>query len=78
MLEVPSIRPYGSGCIKLDNQAAGMSWSGEGRVCDTLTGWFVVDSVTYVGETLTAIDLRFEQHCEGTAPALYGKIHWSQ
>lgn len=57
---------------------AGLMWSGEGRSCNTLTGWFVVDSVTYVGETLTAIDLRFEQHCEGLAPALYGKIHWSQ
>ena len=57
---------------------AGMRWSGEGRACAKVTGWFVVDSVTYVGETLTEIDLRFEQHCEGGAPALYGKIHWSQ
>jgi hypothetical protein len=57
---------------------AGMRWSGEGRGCNTVTGWFVVDSITYVGETLTAVDLRFEQHCEGRAPALYGKIHWSQ
>ena len=41
-------------------------------------GWFVVDAVTYVGDTLTAIDLRFEQHCEGHAPALRGEIHWIQ
>ncbi|MEX1994257.1 MAG: hypothetical protein WD929_06310 [Steroidobacteraceae bacterium] len=54
----------------------GLSWGGEGRGCNTLTGWFVVDSVTYVGTTLTAIDLRFEQHCEGGAPALRGEIHW--
>jgi hypothetical protein len=54
----------------------GLNWSGEGRGCNTLTGWFVVDSVTYDGDTLTAIDLRFEQHCEGGVPALNGEIHW--
>jgi len=26
---------------------------------------------------LTALDLRFEQHCEGGTPALHGAIHWS-
>ncbi len=56
----------------------GLSWSGEGRGCNTLTGWFVADSVTYNGTALTAIDLRFEQHCEGGTPALYGEIHWVQ
>ena len=56
----------------------GLSWSGDGRGCNTLTGWFVVDSVTYNGTTLMAIDLRFEQHCEGGTPALNGEIHWSQ
>ncbi len=55
----------------------GLSWSGEGRGCNTLAGWFVVDSVSYQGEQLTAIDLRFEQHCEGGAPALRGRIRWS-
>jgi hypothetical protein len=54
----------------------GLNWSGEGRGCNTLTGWFVVDSVTYAGTTLEAIDLRFEQHCEGGGPALHGAIHW--
>lgn len=57
--------------------AGGLNWSGQGRGCNTLRGWFVVDSVNYVGGVLTAIDLRFEQHCEGQLPALYGKIHWS-
>jgi hypothetical protein len=55
----------------------GLEWSGEGRGCNTLTGWFVVDSVTYEGTTLTAIDLRFEQHCEGGVPALRGRVRWS-
>lgn len=53
-----------------------LEWSGEGRGCNTVTGWFAVDSVTYDSNVLTAIDLRFAQHCEGGAPALYGKIHW--
>ena len=56
--------------------AGGMSWSGYGRGCNTLSGWFVVDSVSYVGGNLASIDLRFEQHCEGSTPALRGKIHW--
>jgi hypothetical protein len=23
-----------------------------------------------------ALDLRFEQHCDGTEPALHGQVHW--
>lgn len=55
----------------------GLSWSGNIQGCMQLYGWFVIDSVTYVNGTLTAIDLRFEQHCEGAAPALHGAIHWT-
>ena len=55
----------------------GLSWYGDGRGCNTLKGWFAVDSVTYVSGTLTAIDLRFEQHCEGGTTALHGAIHWA-
>jgi uncharacterized repeat protein (TIGR01451 family) len=54
----------------------GLDWTGNGRGCNTLTGWFVVDSVSYVGGVLQSIDLRFEQHCEGATPALRGKLHW--
>jgi len=54
----------------------GLSWVGQGRGCNTLKGWFVVDHVAYSGSTLTELDLRFEQHCEGGAPALHGAIHW--
>jgi hypothetical protein len=56
----------------------GLDWSGEGRGCNTLTGWFVVDGVTYAADTLTTVELRFEQHCEGGAPALHGAIRWSR
>lgn len=55
----------------------GLSWTGLGRGCGTITGWFVVDNVVYDGDALVEIDLRFEQHCEDNAPALHGKIHWN-
>ncbi|WP_154668112.1 hypothetical protein [Pseudoduganella violaceinigra] len=55
----------------------GLSWSGEGRGCNTLSGWFVVDKATYNGTTLTELYLRFEQHCEGGSSALRGQLHWT-
>jgi hypothetical protein len=55
----------------------GLDWEGDGRGCNTLTGWFVVDSITYSNGALSSIDLRFEQHCEGGGPALHGRIHWA-
>ena len=55
----------------------GLSWIGQGRGCNTLTRWFVVDGVTYTSGTLSAIDLRFEQHCEGGVPALHVQLHWT-
>jgi hypothetical protein len=56
----------------------GLAWFGQGRGCNELTGWFAVDAVTYSGATITAIDLRFEQHCEGGTPALRGAIRWRE
>lgn len=55
----------------------GLSWSGQGRGSNTLTGWFVVDSVTYDQGVLKAIELRFEQHSEGGVPALHGSMRWA-
>jgi len=60
----------------INGMKAGMEWWGNGRSCGTVTGWFVVDKVTYTLAELTAIDLRFEQHCDGAGPALHGAIHW--
>ena len=59
-----------------DPAVGGLSWSGDGRGCNTLSGSFTVDAVIYEEEELTGIDLMFEQHCEGGGPALYGTIHW--
>lgn len=56
----------------------GMDWSGNARGCNTLNGWFAVDKVAYELGQLTAIDLRFEQHCDGAGAALRGVIHWSK
>jgi hypothetical protein len=55
----------------------GLDWSGEGRGCGVLSGWFVVDAVAYQGDMLSLIDLRFEQYCDGIIPALRGRIHWT-
>ncbi len=45
--------------------------------CTAPTGWFAVDKIAYADDgTMTALDLRFEQRCNGNAPALHGQIHW--
>lgn len=54
----------------------GLSWRGEGRGCNELTGSMIVKAATYDGDTLQTLDLDFEQHCEGQASALRGQIHW--
>ena len=54
----------------------GLSWSGEGRGCNMLLGWFAVDNVAYTNGILSGIDLRFEQQCEGGQTALHGALHW--
>lgn len=55
----------------------GLDWSGSGRGCNTLKGWFAIDNVSYdINGTLAAIDLRFEQNCEGGTTALHGAVHW--
>ena len=64
------------GALTASNPAKGLlKWHGNGRGC-TPSGWFVVDEVMFEAGSLTAIDLRFEQHCGDAMPALHGKIHW--
>jgi hypothetical protein len=63
----------------MGNPARGsIYFTGEGRGCSTMTGWFVVDRAVYVSGALTALDLRFEQHCDGMTPALHGAVHYSE
>lgn len=54
----------------------GMSWSMDSRGCSQLTGWFAVDSISYDGEQLRAVDLRFAQYCDGNPAPLLGRIRW--
>ncbi|HLP97099.1 MAG TPA: hypothetical protein VK149_01505 [Sideroxyarcus sp.] len=54
----------------------GLTWHGAGRGCNTLVGSFTVGKVTYINSTLASIDFSFEQHCEGSTPALHGEVHW--
>ncbi|MEZ5287743.1 MAG: fibronectin type III domain-containing protein [Vicinamibacterales bacterium] len=58
-----------------DPTAPGLSVSGEGRGCNTLTGDFSILYVHYdaAGE-VTGLAATFEQHCEGASPALFGTI----
>jgi hypothetical protein len=56
----------------------GMSVDGEGRACNEISGWFAIDSISYSGDQISSIDVRFEQHCDGAAGALHGRIRWSQ
>jgi hypothetical protein len=53
----------------------GLEITGEGRGCNTLSGQFDVTALAFssLGE-ITLFDATFEQHCEGLAPALYGRI----
>ena len=59
-----------------DPSKGALDWTGCGRGNNALTGWLIVDSVTYTRGVLTGIDLRFEQHGQGGAAALRGAIHW--
>jgi hypothetical protein len=56
----------------------GLSVSGDGRGCNTLTGRFEVLEVTY-GPTggVVSFAADFEQHCEGLTPALFGSVHFN-
>lgn len=54
----------------------GLKWSKNGVSCTKVDGWVAIDDVTYSGTKLSALDMRFEQRCDGSLNALHGKIHW--
>lgn len=54
----------------------GVDVSGIGNGCNSVTGSFtILDLGTDAANNITALSARFEQHCEGAAPALHGTIH---
>lgn len=56
----------------------GLDFSGNGRGCNTLTGKFKVNAVTYEADgTLSSLSATFEQHCEGNVAALHGAINYN-
>lgn len=57
--------------------APGLSVSGDGRGCNTLTGRFVVLEVEYADDTVVSFAADFEQHCEGADPALFGSVRYN-
>ena len=53
----------------------GLDVYGDGRGCNVVDGRFVVDEATYDGSgNLLSLAVRFEEHCEGAAPALFGDL----
>lgn len=47
-----------------DPARGGLTWDVDSRGCNISTGWFVVNAVSYTKGAISALDMRFEQHCE--------------
>jgi hypothetical protein len=53
----------------------GLDVYGDGRGCNIVDGRFVVDEATYdASGNLLSLAVRFEEHCEGATPALFGDL----
>jgi hypothetical protein len=56
----------------------GLSVSGDGRGCNTLTGRFdVLEAVYTPSGQIERFAADFEQHCEGEVPALFGSVRYN-
>jgi hypothetical protein len=61
-----------------DGVSPGLDVFGDGRGCNMVSGSFEVLQATYgPAETLLSFEATFEQHCEGAAPALRGRIRYN-
>ena len=54
----------------------GFRWSSQELTCTASIATVTIDSVKYEAATLRAIDLHFEQRCNGQSAALRGTVHW--
>lgn len=55
----------------------GLDVAGDGRACNRLSGSFTILEAVYDEDgDLTAFRARYEQHCDGQAPAMRGEIAW--
>jgi hypothetical protein len=70
-----------TGAVRYPFQPAnsnGMSISGAGRGCNTLTGRFaVLEAVYTAGGAVQSFAADYEQHCENAAPALFGSVRYN-
>lgn len=58
-----------------DASVPGLSFYGDGRGCNTLTGKFqVLDAVYSPDNYVERFHAKFEQHCEGGTAALFGEV----
>jgi hypothetical protein len=56
------------------NNSYGLSISGNGFGCNTITGDFRVRKIVYNGNQISELWATFEQHCDGAVPALRGEL----
>ena len=57
---------------------AGLSFYGNGRGCNTLTGRFDVLDIAYAPDgSVLSFAANFEQHCEGAVPAVFGEFRFN-
>jgi hypothetical protein len=55
----------------------GLSFSGDGRGCNLLSGQFTITDVVFGTDgTVQRLAVSFEQHCEGAGPALRGNVSY--
>src|SRR6185369_3037631 len=60
------------------DSSPGLSVTGHGHGCNTLTARFHVYELQFDGTgNVTTFAADFEQHCEGLAPALFGAIRYN-
>lgn len=83
-LAVPSNAPWSTGMYPAATRypfqsplRAGLSFSGEGRGCNRLTGWFEIVELEIVDAQVTRLAADFKQHCEGGAAFLFGAIRFN-
>lgn len=72
---------YYAGLFRFPNHnptRGAMDWTGHSRGCNALSGWFVIDRISYSDGQVSALDLRFEQHCENATAALRGAMRWTK
>jgi hypothetical protein len=70
---------YGSATRYPFNSPAlpGLNVSGDGRGCNTLTGWFeVVEYQLDSKDHVVKLAINFKQNCEGALPSLYGAVRY--